>query len=263
MVNFKANFCSNGQIMNESKEKEILEFLQLKQFSTVEQIAESLYLSTSTVRRKLNVLQEQGLITRTHGGAKVNDSNITLPGFTFRFHQNIKEKRAIANVASSLVKEGDVVFLDGSTSAFYVATFLKSFKNIKIITNGIDTLSELSKTNLKVYSTGGAISQTNNSVLVGYQGESIVSEFNADVVFFSVASIAPNGNLYDCFEEEIPMRKAMLKHSKKKVLLLDNTKFDAPATYSLCHLNDVDVLITDGKIDGFFKEKPNVEIIKV
>ena len=99
--------------MRDGKEKEILEFLELNQFLTVEQIAKSLYLSTSTVRRKLNVLQQKGLITRTHGGAKVNDSNVTLPGFTFRFHQNIKEKRAIASVASSLVKEGDVVFLDG------------------------------------------------------------------------------------------------------------------------------------------------------
>ena len=250
-------------IMNESKEKEILDFLQLKQFSTVEQIAESLYLSTSTVRRKLNLLQEKGLITRTHGGAKVNDSNVSLPGFTFRFHQNVKEKRAIASFATSLIKDGDVVFLDGSTSAFYVASYLKNFKNLKIITNGIDTLSELSKSNFKVYSTGGAISQTNNSVLVGYQGESVVSEFKADIVFFSVASITSDGKLYDCFEEEIPMRKAMLKNSKKKVLLLDKTKFDAPATYSLCNLDDVDILITDKDLDGYFTKQPNCKIIKV
>ncbi len=249
--------------MKDKKEKEILEFLQDKQFATVEEIAKSLYLSTSTVRRKLNVLQQSGLITRTHGGAKVNDSNMNLPGFTFRFHQNVKEKRDIAKVALSLVKEGDVVFLDGSTSAFYVATFLKSFKNIKIITNGIDTLSELSKTNLKVYSTGGAISRTNNSVLVGYQGESTVNEFNADVVFFSVASISKDGKLYDCFEEEIPMRKAMLKNSRTKILLLDKTKYQAPASYLLCSLNDVDVLITDNELDGFFTQKPNVKIIKV
>ncbi len=249
--------------MRDGKEKEILEFLELNQFLTVEQIAKSLYLSTSTVRRKLNVLQQKGLITRTHGGAKVNDSNVTLPGFTFRFHQNIKEKRAIASVASSLVKEGDVVFLDGSTSVFYVATFLKNFKNLKIITNGIDTLSELSKTNLKVYSTGGVISQTNNSVLVGYQGENIVKEFNADVVFFSVASITANGNLYDCFEEEIPMRKAMLKNSKKKVLLLDKTKLNANATHFLCNVNDVDVLITDSNCDEFFNEKLSCEVIKI
>lgn len=249
--------------MNDNKEKEILDFLQLKQFSTVEQIAESLFLSPSTVRRKLNLLQQNGLITRTHGGAKINDSNMILPGFTFRFHQNIKEKRAIASVASTLIKDGDVIFLDGSTSAFYVATFLKAFKNIKIITNGIDTLCELSKANLKVYSTGGAISQSNNSVLVGYQGESVISQFKADVVFFSVASITSDGNLYDCFEEEIPMRKAMLNHSKTKVLLLDKTKFDAPSSYSLCRLNDVDILITNHDLDGFFQIPPTCKIIKI
>ena len=249
--------------MNDIKEKEILDFLQVKQFATVEQIAESLNLSSSTVRRKLNLLQEKGLITRTHGGAKVNDSNVSLPGFTFRFHQNVKEKRAIASLATTLVKDGDVVFLDGSTSAFYVATYLKSFKNLKVITNGIDTLSELSKSNFKVYSTGGAISQTNNSVLVGYQGESVVSEFKADVVFFSVASITNEGKLYDCFEEEIPMRKAMIKNSKVKVILLDKTKFDAPATYSLCNLDDVDVLITDKDLNDFFVKTPKCKIIKI
>ncbi len=249
--------------MKDNKEKEILEFLQVKQFSTVEQIAESLFLSPSTVRRKLNVLQDKGLISRTHGGAKINDSNNLLPGFTFRFHKNIKEKKKIAEIASTQIKDGDVIFLDGSTSAFYVATCLKGFKNLKVITNGIDTLSELSKTGIKTYSTGGAISSTNTSVLVGYHGENTVKGFNADIMFFSVASINENAMLYDIYEEEISMRKTMLNNSKVKVLLLDNAKFSANAPYTLCPLDDIDILITDKELDGYFKISPKTKIIKV
>lgn len=249
--------------MKEKKEKEILEFLQSKQFATVEQIAESLYLSQSTVRRKLNVLQDKGLITRTHGGAKVIDRNNALPGFTFRFHKNISEKKKMAKVGASLIKDGDVVFIDGSTSAFYVATFLKGLKNISVITNGIDTLSELAKTDIKTYSTGGAISQTNKSVLVGHQGESVVNNFYADIMFFSTSAISENGKVYDCFEEETSMRKTMIANSRKKVLLLDSTKFTATSPYVICNVDDIDVLITDKDISNYFTIKPKCKIIVV
>ena len=251
------------KIMKERKEKEILEFLQSKEFATVEQIAKSLYLSESTVRRKLNVLQNQGLVTRTHGGAKINDRNNVLPGFTFRFHKNIIEKKKMAKVGASLIKDGDVIFIDGSTSAFYVATFLKGLKNISVITNGIDTLSELAKTDIKTYSTGGAISKTNNSVLVGYQVENTINNFYADIMFFSTSAISSNGKIYDCYEEETSMRKTMIANSRIKVLLLDSTKFTATSPYTICSVDDIDYLITDKDVSNYFVVKPKCKIIVV
>ena len=154
--------------MKENQEKEILELLQNNQYATIDELAEKLYVSPSTIRRKLNSLKQKGLVTRTHGGAQLNDDNNFFPSFTFRVHQNSFEKKKIALAAIKLIKNGDLIFLDGTTSAFFIADYLSEFKNIRVITNGIDTLSVLAKNNVAAYSTGGYVPDVNRSVLVGH-----------------------------------------------------------------------------------------------
>ena len=129
--------------MKENQEKLILEYLGEHQFASVEKLAEMLFVSPSTIRRSLNELQARGLVSRTHGGVKINDENNFSPSFTYRIHQNSFEKKKIALSAIKLIKNGDLIFLDGTTSAFFIAEYLSEFKNLRVITNGIDTLSLL------------------------------------------------------------------------------------------------------------------------
>lgn len=234
--------------MKENQEKEILEILQTTQYASIDELAEKLYVSPSTVRRKLNVLQKKGLITRTHGGAQLNDDNNFFPSFTFRVHQNSFEKKKMALSAIKLIKNGDLIFLDGTTSAFFIAEYLSEFKNIRVITNGIDTLSLLAKHNITAYSTGGYIQELNRSVLVGHYAEEMIKNFHADIAFFSAQSVDNTGEIYDCFEEENVIRKAMIKHASKKVFLCDSTKFGKTSLFHLCSLNDVDYIISNHTI---------------
>ena len=81
--------------MNKQQEKEILQFLEEKQYATVEEISKKLFISQSSVRRKLTSLQEKGLVVRTHGGVKTSDANNFFPTFTFRSHQNSNEKKTL------------------------------------------------------------------------------------------------------------------------------------------------------------------------
>lgn len=231
--------------MKDNQEKEILEILQSNQYATIDDMASKLYVSPSTVRRKLNVLQKKGLVTRTHGGAQLNDENNFFPSFTFRVHQNSFEKKKIALSAIKLIKNGDLIFLDGSTSTFFIAEYLSEFKNIRVITNGIDTLSLLAKHNVTAYSTGGCVLDVNRSVLVGHYAEEMISNFHADIAFFSSQSVTNDGEIYDCFEEENVIRKAMIKHATKKVFLCDSTKFGKSSLFHLCSLNDVDYIVTN------------------
>ena len=138
--------------MKISQEKKILEILETQQYASVEELSAVLCVSTSTIRRSLEILQQKGLVTRTHGGVKINSDNNFSPSFTFRIHQNSFEKKKIALSAIKLIKNGDIIFLDGSTSAFYIAEYLKEFENIRVITNGIDTLSLLSKNKILAFS---------------------------------------------------------------------------------------------------------------
>ena len=151
----------------------------------------------------------------------------------------------MALAAIKLIKNGDVIFLDGSTSAFYIAEYLNEFKDIRVITNGIDTLSLLSKNNIIAYSTGGQLSLQNPSVLVGRYAEDTIRNFYADIAFFSAQSLDTNGEIYDCFEEEIFIRRAMMKNAKNKVFLCDNTKIGKTSPFHLCSLTDVDCLVSN------------------
>lgn len=247
--------------MKQNQERELLEFLEEKQYATVEELSEKLFISQSSIRRKLGVLQEKGLVIRTHGGAKILEANNFVPTFSFRSHLNSNEKKKIALKAISLVKDGDVVFLDGSTSAFFMAEYLKSFKNLKVITNGIDTLSLLSKNKIDAYSTGGRISDTNRSALVGQIALNTVKNFHADVAFFSAHSVSESGEIYDCFEEENYLRCEMMKNTTKKVFLCDSSKLGFTSPYKLCSINDVDCFISDKDISSFFTIKTLPKII--
>ena len=234
--------------MKEIQEKKILEILQSKEYMSVEDLSVLTGASTSTVRRALNSLQAKNLITRTHGGAKIHKENNVSPSFTFRFHQNSFEKKKMALSAIKLIKDGDIVFLDGSTSAYYIAEYLNEFKDVKVITNGIDTLSLLSKNNITAYSTGGQVSSVNPSVLVGRYAENTIENFYADIAFFSAQALDESGEIYDCFEEENFLRCAMLKNAKKKVFLCDSTKIAKTSPYHLCSIKDVDCIVSNASL---------------
>ena len=231
--------------MKISQEKKILEILETQQYASVEELSAVLCVSTSTIRRTLETLQQKGLVTRTHGGVKINSDNNFSPSFTFRIHQNSFEKKKIALSAIKLIKNGDIIFLDGSTSAFYIAEYLKEFENIRVITNGIDTLSLLSKNNILAYSTGGQVSSENPSVLVGRYAEDMICNFHADIAFFSAQAMDNDGEIYDCFEDEIFLRRTMIKNAKTKVFLCDNTKIGKSSSYHLCSLKDIDYVASN------------------
>ena len=231
--------------MKISQEKKVLEILETQQYASVDELSAILRVSASTVRRALEILQQKGLVTRTHGGVKINSDNNFSPNFTFRIHQNTFEKKKIALSAIKLIKNGDIIFLDGSTSTFYIAEYLKEFDNIRVITNGIDTLSLLAKYNILAYSTGGQVSTENPSVLVGRHAEDMICNFHADIAFFSAQAMDNDGEIYDCYEDEIFLRRAMIKNAKTKVFLCDNTKVGKTSPYRLCSLRDVDYVASN------------------
>ena len=249
--------------MNKNSEKEMLEIIQKKQFASVEELAQNLFISSATVRRRLDDLQKKGLIVRTRGGAKINDINNFFPSFSLRAHQNSLEKKKIALAAIKFIKNGDLIFIDGSTSAFFIAEYLSEFRDLMVVTNGIDTLSLLSKNRIKAYSTGGIISDSNRSALVGQIAHNTVNSMHADIAFFSAHSINKNGEIYDIFEQENYLRLSMMKNAAKKIFLCDSTKFDTASPFRLCSLEDVDYIVSNHDINGYFEKDYSEKIITI
>lgn len=239
----------------------VFNLLMEKQFATVEQLAETLNVSQSTIRRKLASLKEAGLVIRKHGGASLADSVNYCPSFSFRMHKQTLEKRQIAIKALKLINNGNLIFLDSSSTSNYIAEYLSEFDNLRVITNGIDTLMLLAKNKMVAYSTGGKISSANNTALIGDNAVQDVCSFYADICFVSASSVTENGDVFDYFEDENVIRRHMTENSMIKVLLVDYTKFGKKGQFKLGNVNDFDYVVTDKEQKDFFKIPIKTKII--
>ena len=223
----------------------ILAYLAEKQSASPEELACLFDASPSTIRRRLSELSAKGLVRRSRGSVKLRQDNNFAQSFTFRKHQNSLAKKRIALEAVKLIKNGDVIFLDGSSSVYFIAQYLDQFENIKVITNGLDTLSLLSQNGVTAYSTGGKISSLNNSVLVGSFAEKTVADIHADICFFSALSIDENGTVWDISDEENSVRKNMIFNSDRKVFMCDSSKTGRKSTFSLGRADSFDYMVCD------------------
>ena len=205
------------------KERElaILEYLKEHKEASVENLCKVLFVSEATMRRDLTKLHNAKKLVRTHGGAIYrSEPGVNLPQ-DFREKENVDAKIAIANKCLGLIKDGDTVMIDGSSTVLPLLRIIGAKKSLVIITNNAKAPVLLSETDAKVFVCGGELA-TNAYALVGSYAESFVKSFNADICFFSVSNLTKDGHLTDNSIQENIIRKAMISKSKRVVLLCKN-----------------------------------------
>ena len=212
---------------------------------SVKELAMKLFISEPTVRRDIIALEKKELVVCKRGNVslKVNYADQRIPLFIRDMEQN-DEKRIIAKKAAAYIKDGEVVMLDASTTAFHLLPYLAEFKNILVITNGAKTALESAAMGIKTICTGGELTGESFSY-VGTDAQSILNRYNADVAFFSCRGVSDEGIVTDNSILENSMRKIMIKNSKKSYLICDKSKFGKTYLNTLCHINELEGLITD------------------
>ena len=230
------------------REDLILNALLEKENMTLHELSSKLFVSIPTLRRDLIKLEEKGRILRTHGGAKLlkRAADEQLP-FFYREQVQNSSKSIIAKKAAALVKDGDVIMLDGSTSAYLIVPLLAEFKKIIVITSSAQASILLGQMGINNISTGGHMI---NRVLsyVGEDAESTVRNYHADIAFFSCRGADLNGSLTDSSIEENRVRRVMMQQSKRNVLLLDSSKIGEVYLNKLCHISEVDDVICEAPL---------------
>lgn len=229
------------------KEQELIDLLtNANTVLSVKDIAKNLFISEPTVRRYLAALANKGRIVRTHGGAMINynvASNKSLPLY-LRISSLSDEKKLIAKDAAKLIRDGDVIFLDASSTSFHLLPHLKNFHNLIVCTNSLKTAITLAEMNIQTISLGGDVNLSN---LACYSQETfdMIKNFNADIMFFSCDALSKDGELTDNNKEASYLRRQFMKYAKTKVLLIDSSKLDERRWHSLCSLNEVDYCFCD------------------
>lgn len=237
-------------MLKNEREQEIINILKASGFVTVKYLSDRLFASESSIRRDLTSLEKKGIVKRSYGGAElITVSTNVLPFFT-RAYSNVNEKISIAKKAAGLVKDGNIVFLDQSSTSFFLAQELSKMNGITVVTNNIEILSFLSGSLLTVHSSGGILSKVNRNCLIGRNAQKTFEDIYADILFFSSSSLSDDGVISDCTQEEVFVRKSMLSNADKKVFLCNSGKFGTHSAYKQCTLKEVDFLVSDGNSEA-------------
>ena len=228
------------------RRNEILEKLQTDRRVVVSELSQLYDVSEETIRRDLEKLVNDGYAIKSYGGAVINENvNIELP-FNIRKNRNIVGKQHIADLVSKIVKDGDSIMLDASSTAVYIAKALqeKGKKNLTVITNSIEIIIELfDAQDWTILSTGGA-SREGSFALVGPQTDKMIRSYHVDKAIISCKGIA---GMTDSDELHANNKATMLAAATEKILAIDSSKFDKTAFTNIGPLDDITMVITDEK----------------
>ncbi len=239
----------------------ILSILHEQQYAAVSSLTERLHYSTATVNRDLNVLESQGLVKRSYGGVElIHRKNVPLP---FRYHVMRPEKNKIARAAASLVKSGDCIFIDASTTTQAMGHFLSEKSDLTVITYNMALAMQMSEMGHKVICLGGTVFEP-PCMLCSEETVELARRYRADKLFFSVGYVDETGRIADGGYGAL--HRAMADNSEEIYLLVDRDKVNGenlPSRY-LFDFSRLTGVISDHEFDGETKKAfPNVRFIKV
>ncbi len=209
---------------------------------SVSELAETLDASSATVRRDLELLEDQKLLSRSHGGAVRNGLLYELP-VRYRGGRQAEEKGRIADAAADRVAGAQTVGLSGGTTTTEVARRLRD-RELTVVTNAVNIASELviSET-IRLVVTGG-VARPQSYELIGPLAERTLDGLNIDVLFLGVDGINASGvTTHD--EVEAQTDRKLVERSSRVIVVADSSKIGQSALSSICALSEIDELITD------------------
>ena len=242
-------------MLTEERYRAILEQLGRQEAVRVNDLSARFGVSIETIRRDLKYLEEQNLLRRIHGGAVRTGAPAEMTGREERRASHWKEKLELGETACQLVKEGQVVAMDASTTNLAAAIALKKqFRSLTVITNCLPVINELAQTpGLTLLIPGGVLRQAEQSI-VGSLAEENMDAFHADVGFISMTGISLSGGLTDFGMEEISIKKKIMKNTNLNYVLADSSKFERVSMVRIGSLQDVDGIVTDSRLPAHIEE---------
>lgn len=247
------------------RQKKILEILAEEGAVTVSKLSTILSVTEETVRRDLEKLEKQEALRRTHGGAVPIDESTYELSLEKRKSTNTEAKQKLAEAALSHIASGDTIFLDASTTTFFIAKGLKKRKNITVITNSLRVVAELSgNSDIKTIAVGGIVSE-NQSFIGSLAEKNIEENYVANKMFFSSKGITVDSGILESNEKESGIKQKMLENTGTKYYLCDSSKIGKIGFVKLTSFDKVNYFITEADISDSLKQAlcdNNVEIIK-
>jgi DeoR/GlpR family transcriptional regulator of sugar metabolism len=248
----------------EERRKKIYELLQSDQRVSVKKLSELLAVTEATLRTDLNAMEEEGLLTRTHGGAVITGEIKPEFNYSEREKSNRELKKRLAEQAAELVQNGDCILIDASSTVLELARILKN-KHIRLIvvTNGINAAMELKENpEITVILLGGLL-RMGSVAVEGHLGVSVLENININKMFTSANGFTIAEGLTDFNVYEVELKKAMVQSAAQVIALLDSSKLGKSSLAAFCETSDIDMLITNQTAPPAFIKELGKEPIKL
>lgn len=216
-------------------------YLKEKQICTYEELSNFLDVSLSTIHRDVEELVKKGIAKKIHGGAmyeKEQPKQGELYLLPYEYGKDLIARRAV-----SIVEDNDIILLGSGSTVAHMVPYLKSKKNITVITNNFIVIAEAMKYGFNVINIGGNFDR-NVMSFVGTQSIKQLNELNANKAFIGCNGITQNG-ISNVVDLEADIKKTMIRISSHTTVLAESRKFGAMSLYTICSLDEIDRLVTD------------------
>lgn len=244
------------------REKIILRYLNSNEIATTKFLCELTGASIATIRRDLNLMDQHGLLKKTHGGAQsiAPKSCLGYPSPSLAFDAFFKSKEQIAKKAAEFISSGDIIFIGAGMTCNLLSKYINEKENITVVTTNLTAVMELvPNPNISILLLGGNVHLGTNHIetLDEYTVQAL-DKLYFDKVFFTVDGIELNNGYSIISRAQLPLYNHLILNSKLIYLLADEGKFDKRTFTHLCNLDEIPNIITNSSTDpryiSYYKE---------
>ncbi|HWQ11551.1 MAG TPA: DeoR/GlpR family DNA-binding transcription regulator [Roseiflexaceae bacterium] len=229
----------------EQRRERILAQLSARGRLSVAEISQRCGVSEVTARKDLDALEAQGMLIRVHGGAVLTGRGQIEQFFAAREHEGLEAKRRIAQAAAALIRSGQRLFLDASTTAFQIARLIKEHQELTVVTNGLYTALELAPCQGITVIVAGGVVRHRSSSLVGGLNSDMIQRLRVDIGFFGARGVTAADGLTETDLGEAQLKHQMVRASQVVVGVADSSKFGQVHLHSFALPHEIDRVISD------------------
>jgi len=240
-------------MMKSKRQIEILNHINLKGSSYIDELIEVFKISKATLNRDLTLLEKSGYVKKIHGGVVSKKTMLTFEPLQLEKESVESEYKAmIAKEAVKYIKDGTIVILDSGSTSLCLAVEIsqqRHFENLYIVTNDLKVAMALSDAEFVNLILLGGQKRKGLFSLVGSLTIQTLKNINADLFFLCVDAIDFERGISNANFDEIAIKDLMIKSAKQTIMIADYSKFNTWRLAKICDFNDIDVVITDKRIE--------------
>lgn len=238
-------------------------YINAQQYVSVDELVSRFHVSKATVRRDLEILNQQGVVCLLRGGARKRDCVEQELMYAEKLGRNREEKVRICQYAANMIQEEQTIFLDTGVTAREMIPYLCEMRNIHVVTNDVWIAAHIvPNMDIRVSMPGGNI-RRGFYTMKGSETEQYMANLYVDIAFISIDAVDSDFGCSITNNDEVLIKQQMISHSQKTVIIADHSKFETVASWKVCPLEDIDLFITGNELEkdtAEYYEKLNIHV---